>query len=63
MAGNGENPDLTEVASEGMLSKESSMDETKQSTWQVLSRYNAAVLSPNYTGITPIIWGMDVLVS
>lgn len=44
MAGIGNNPDLTEVASEGMLGKESSMDETKQSTWQVLSRYDAAVL-------------------
>ncbi|PMD15410.1 hypothetical protein NA56DRAFT_709833 [Hyaloscypha hepaticicola] len=39
------------------------MDETKQSTWQVLSRYNAAVLWPTYTGITAIHWGMDVLLS
>ena len=40
-----------------------SVAEGKQTTWQMVSQYRAAVLWSAFVGLAGINWGMDVLVS
>jgi MFS transporter, SP family, general alpha glucoside:H+ symporter len=63
MAGTGNSQEVKEVVDEGFMSEESSIDETKQSTWQMIIQYKTAVLWSAFMGLAAINWGMDVLVS
>ena len=62
MAGTGNTHEVKEVVEEGMTSEESSVDETKQSTLQMVLQYKKAVLWSAFMSLAAINWGMDVLV-
>jgi hypothetical protein len=63
MAGTENTHELKDVVVEETGVEESSEDETKQSTWQMVLQYKTSVLWSAFMGLAAINWGMDVLVN
>jgi hypothetical protein len=64
MAAAGITHEMRDVVEDEMMSEESSVDKSKQSsTLQMILQYKTAVFWSAFMGLAAINWGMDVLVS
>jgi hypothetical protein len=64
MAAAGITHEMRDVVEDGMMSEESSVDKSKQSsTLQMILQYKTAVFWSAFMVLAAINWGMDVLVS
>lgn len=62
-SGNSSSHEVKAVVEVERASQQSSVDDRKKSTWQMVIQYKKAVLWSAFMGLGAVNWGLDVLVS